>query len=400
MVRVTVPIPGRPTTWCVGSGHDRSSRRRYLPELPGAIDGVRGGRPRGRRPRGSSRWPPSLAARGAGDGPAHRARRARRPRRCRCTRRCCISSPRRRRTATTSVIALGRGSGGRSRRLRRVDVHARRAVHPGADHAHSRRSTPRSAASPAVNLPEGKNLVGTFAQPRRCSPTSTRCATLPEREFRSGLAEVAKYALTLDVELLDMLERDPAPILARDPVTLERLVARCVAAKARTVAEDERDDGARLFLNYGHTLGHALERLDAFAGRSHGEAVAVGMVFAARLAEARGLASGGLATRTARLLASFGLETDGSLAAARRDPRGVPSRQEVSRWCSLRAPAGCRATRGRGRCHRRRAPRGAGGDGSERMKILYLFGPNLGALGTRDPADVRRPRRSPRSWTR
>ena len=165
----------------------------------------------------------------------------------------------------------------------------------------------------AVNLPEGKNLVGTFSQPRLVIADVDALGTLSEREFRSGLAEVAKYGLTLDLELLDMLERDPASILARDPATLERLVARCVSAKARTVAEDERDDGARLFLNYGHTLGHALERLDAFEGRSHGEAVAVGMVFAARLAEARGLASDGLATRTVRLLASFGLETDGSL---------------------------------------------------------------------------------------
>jgi 3-dehydroquinate synthase len=165
----------------------------------------------------------------------------------------------------------------------------------------------------AVNLPEGKNLVGTFAQPRLVVADVDTLATLPERELRSGLAEVAKYALTVDHELLDMLERDPGPVMARDPATLERLVARCVAAKAGAVAEDERDHGRRLVLNYGHTLGHALERLDAFAGRSHGEAVAVGMVFAARLAEARGVAPAGLAARTGRLLASFGLETDGSL---------------------------------------------------------------------------------------
>ena len=139
-------------------------------------------------------------------------------------------------------------------------------------------------------------------------------ATLSDRDFRSGLAEVAKYALTLDIELLDALELDPGSVLARDPAMLEQLVARCVTAKARTVAEDERDDGLRLILNYGHTLGHALERLDAFAGRSHGEAVAVGMVFAARLSEARGMAATGLAGRTARLLASLGLETDGPLA--------------------------------------------------------------------------------------
>ncbi|MGZ5213374.1 MAG: 3-dehydroquinate synthase [Actinomycetota bacterium] len=165
----------------------------------------------------------------------------------------------------------------------------------------------------AVNLPEGKNLVGTFAQPRLVVADVDTLATLSERDLRSGLAEVAKYALTLDRELLDMLERDPGPVLARDTATLERLVVRCVVSKARTVAEDERDDARRLVLNYGHTLGHALERLDAFAGRSHGEAVAVGMVFAARLGEARGVAVAGLAARTARLLTSFGLETDGSL---------------------------------------------------------------------------------------
>lgn len=165
----------------------------------------------------------------------------------------------------------------------------------------------------AVNLPEGKNLVGTFAQPRLVIADVDTLATLSERDFRSGMAEVAKYALTLDRELLDMLERDPGSVLARDTGVLEPLVARCVTAKARIVAEDERDDGRRLVLNYGHTFGHALERLDAFAGRSHGEAVAVGMVFAARLAEARGVAPAGLAARTGRLLASFGLETDGSL---------------------------------------------------------------------------------------
>ena len=93
-------------------------------------------------------------------------------------------------------------------------------------------------------------------------------------------------------------------------------MARCVRLKAATVAADERDAGARLFLNYGHTLGHALERLDAFAGRSHGEAIAVGMVFAARLAEAEGSASRG-ARRGGRcaLLTSLGLETDGALPA-------------------------------------------------------------------------------------
>jgi 3-dehydroquinate synthase len=161
----------------------------------------------------------------------------------------------------------------------------------------------------AVNLPEGKNLVGAFAQPLAV------LATLDERDYRSGLAEVAKYALTLDDELLALLESDPAPLVARDVVVMEDVIARCVAAKARIVAEDERDTNARMVLNYGHTLGHALERLDAFRGRTHGEAIALGMVFAAALAEARGLAAG-VSTRTDRLLRSLDLASAGPLPAS------------------------------------------------------------------------------------
>ena len=164
----------------------------------------------------------------------------------------------------------------------------------------------------AVNLPEGKNLVGTFAQPRAVLADLDVLKTLDERAYRSGLAEMAKYALTLDAGLLAMLEGDPAPVIARDPAVLEDVIARCVRAKAAAVAADERDAGARLVLNYGHTLGHALERLDAFAGRSHGEAIAVGMVFAARLGASRG-AGRDLTARTLRLLASLGFESAGDL---------------------------------------------------------------------------------------
>jgi 3-dehydroquinate synthase len=168
----------------------------------------------------------------------------------------------------------------------------------------------------AVNLPEGKNLVGAFHQPCVVLIEISALASLPDREFRAGLGEVAKYALTIDVDLLEQLERDPSPILARDPDALERLVTRCAAAKAGAIAEDERDAGGRLVLNYGHTLGHALERLDAFTGRSHGEAIAAGMVFAARLSEARGLGAEGLTARTVRLLSSLGLDPDGPMPPA------------------------------------------------------------------------------------
>jgi 3-dehydroquinate synthase len=170
----------------------------------------------------------------------------------------------------------------------------------------------------AVNLPEGKNLVGTFAQPRLVLADVEVLRTLPDRDYRSGLAEVAKYALTLDLQLLDRLERDPGPVLTTQPAAMEDLVMRCVTVKANTVAQDERDTGARLILNFGHTLGHALERLEGFGGRSHGEAITIGMVFAAKLSEARGLAASGLAARTARLLRSLGLDTEGSLPSVDR----------------------------------------------------------------------------------
>jgi 3-dehydroquinate synthase len=160
----------------------------------------------------------------------------------------------------------------------------------------------------AVNLPEGKNLVGTFHQPVVVLSDVETLRTLSDQTFRSGLAEVAKYALTVDPGLLEVLETRLDGVVARDPGILQELVARCARAKAATVATDERDTGPRLVLNYGHTLGHALERIDSFAGRSHGEAVAAGMVFAARLSSTLGIAAPALAARTGRLLKSLGLE--------------------------------------------------------------------------------------------
>ena len=165
----------------------------------------------------------------------------------------------------------------------------------------------------AVNLPEGKNLVGALHQPIVVLADVGTLGTLGEREFRSGLAEVAKYGLTLDPALLELLEKRLQEVLERDPLVLKDLVARCVRAKAAAVAADERDDGARLVLNYGHTLGHALERIDSFTGRSHGEAVAAGMAFAARLSAAMGVGDTELCGRTARLLKSLGLEDNASL---------------------------------------------------------------------------------------
>jgi len=180
----------------------------------------------------------------------------------------------------------------------------------------------------AVNLPEGKNLVGAFHQPEAVIADVGTLSTLEERDLRSGLAEVAKYGLTLDTEILPVLEERSAEVWARDPVVMEDLIARCVRCKAAVVADDERDRGRRLVLNYGHTLAHALERLEAYAGRSHGEAVAVGMVFAAKLSETLGIAAPGLVQRHLRVVGMLGLEpvgplpgTDSILGAFRLDKK-------------------------------------------------------------------------------
>lgn len=168
----------------------------------------------------------------------------------------------------------------------------------------------------AVNLPEGKNLVGAYHQPVAVIADLDLLATLPDREVRSGLAEVAKVALALRPEMLDRLVATAPALLAGDPSALEPVVASSVAAKAEIVAEDERDDGRRLYLNYGHTLAHALERLDGFAGRTHGEAVAVGMRFAALLALRLGVGAPSVVERTDAVLAALGLSDELPLPAA------------------------------------------------------------------------------------
>jgi 3-dehydroquinate synthase len=154
----------------------------------------------------------------------------------------------------------------------------------------------------AVDHPLGRNLIGAFHQPVHVHAALETLSTLPARELRSGLAEVVKTGLVGAPELLDDLERDPAPSLA--------LVARCVAVKAAIVAADEHDRGARAVLNAGHTVGHALE---AAAGPDllHGEAVAIGLVAEARWAVAEGVCEDvDLPDRVAALLRASGLPTE------------------------------------------------------------------------------------------
>jgi 3-dehydroquinate synthase len=165
----------------------------------------------------------------------------------------------------------------------------------------------------AVDLPEGKNLVGAFHQPTAVLADLDTLATLPAAEVSSGLAEVVKAGFIADPALVDACVA-AAPAVA-DPAAragaLAPLVEAAVRIKAEVVAADEREAGSRALLNYGHTLGHALERLAGYRGLRHGEAVALGMVFAARVAEAVGLAAPGLVDGHLGLLRAAGLPVGG-----------------------------------------------------------------------------------------
>ncbi len=160
-----------------------------------------------------------------------------------------------------------------------------------------------------VNLPEGKNLVGAFHQPLVVLADTDVLTTLPERTYRSGLGEVLKYACVLDEALRELLLERTDDVLARDLDTLVEVVERCAAIKADVVAADERElTGLRSRLNYGHTLGHALETLGGYE-LTHGEAVAVGVVFAAELARELGRIDDEAVAAHRKLVSALGLPT-------------------------------------------------------------------------------------------
>jgi 3-dehydroquinate synthase len=162
-----------------------------------------------------------------------------------------------------------------------------------------------------VDLDAGKNLVGAFHQPVAVVADLDTLATLPPAERRSGLAEVVKAGLVADPALAEAAARHAAAAVAGDPDASAPLIEAAVRIKAQVVAADEREADRRAILNYGHTLGHALEQLAGYEGLRHGEAVSLGMVFAARVAEATGLAPAGLADGHVRLLRRLGLPVGG-----------------------------------------------------------------------------------------
>ena len=185
----------------------------------------------------------------------------------------------------------------------------------------------------AIDHPAAKNLIGAFYQPRLVVVDPAAAQTLPAREFRSGLAEIVKHGVVLDAGYFSELERDSTAILARDLPVLERIIAGSCRLKAGVVERDEREADLRAVLNYGHTVGHALEAASGYATYTHGEAVSLGMAAEARLAWRLGLAESGTVQRQEDLLRVLGLpvrmaplDLEAVLTAMRRDKKGRDGR--------------------------------------------------------------------------
>lgn len=162
-----------------------------------------------------------------------------------------------------------------------------------------------------VNHARAKNMIGAFYQPMGVLIDTSTLKTLPDREYRAGLAEVIKYGVILDPEFFDYLEDNIEGLNSRDPFVMQPVIARCCRLKADVVEQDEFETkGLRAVLNYGHTFGHAFEALTNYGELLHGEGVSVGMLCASRLAERRGLIDSAATERQEKLLIATGLPTE------------------------------------------------------------------------------------------
>ncbi len=168
----------------------------------------------------------------------------------------------------------------------------------------------------AVNHALGKNMIGAFYQPRLVLIDLDTLQTLEQRHWQNGLAEVVKYGVIYDAEFFRYLQQHTAAILQRDLQAAAEIIANCCRLKAEVVALDEREGGVRAKLNYGHTIGHGLELAGHYQGYLHGEAVAVGMVLAARYAAQKGMCDAEVETEVAALLRQFMLPTKADAALA------------------------------------------------------------------------------------
>jgi len=168
-----------------------------------------------------------------------------------------------------------------------------------------------------VNHPMGKNMIGSFYQPRLVLMDLDTLTTLPKEEFLSGMAEVIKYGVIWDHELFEFLAKNREKILAQEHGPLGHIIRRSCEIKADVVSKDEREGGLRAILNFGHTVGHAVETLSGYAVR-HGEAVAIGMVYAAKLAHRIGQCDARVPERVEKLISEYDLPV--SLAFLKRRP--------------------------------------------------------------------------------
>jgi len=172
-----------------------------------------------------------------------------------------------------------------------------------------------------INHPKGKNLIGAFYQPVGVLIDPCVLRTLPEADFASGMAEVIKHGIIRDTELDRYLRQNQEAIRALSSDELEHIIAVSCEIKARVVSEDEKESGLRAILNYGHTVGHAIEAAEGYGNLRHGECVSLGMIAAARISERLGLASPGLAAEHQEILAAYGLPTQCEI----RDPGEILS---------------------------------------------------------------------------
>ena len=161
-----------------------------------------------------------------------------------------------------------------------------------------------------INHPSAKNLIGAFYQPLGVFIDTSVLNTLPDRDYRAGLAEVVKYGVILDADFLAELEQNVAAINTREPSVLRTIIARCCRLKADVVEQDEQErTGVRAVLNYGHTFCHAFEALSGYGELLHGEAVSIGMLYASRLAELHGLVDAQVTARQQKLLEQLHIPT-------------------------------------------------------------------------------------------
>jgi 3-dehydroquinate synthase len=208
-----------------------------------------------------------------------------------------------------------------------------------------------------IDMPQGKNLIGAFHPPAAVVGDPRVLATLPERDFRGGMAEAVKHGLIADAEYFAWMEQEADALLQRDEAALTRLVRRSVEIKAEVVSADEREGGRRAVLNAGHTVAHALEQVTGFA-LPHGEAVGLGLVAECALAEGMGVAPSGLGRRVASLLGRLGLPVQlqtpiasarvlGAMGSDKKNrnselrfalPRGLGVMDEGDRWTRAAEP--------------------------------------------------------------